>query len=337
MVALTEKLIDKGFAYEKHKSIYYDISSFPEYGKLSGVDLDKIKVGHTVDLEDYEKNNPKDFTLLKKTKLSELKRGIFAKTKWGNVRPSLHLQCAAISTKYLGDSFDIHTSSRELVFPHHENEIAIAQAVNKKPLAKYWIHCDRVLVDGKKIDEQSTRVTLKDLTNLNYNGREIRYWLISGHYRKPLSYTTDRLKEAEKSLKRLDQCIHGLLNIKNGKSDKNVDKIIKELETGFTNAMDDDLNIAVAMASIFKVVKKLNPMINANKIDKDRSAKLIEIFRNINSVLQIFDFESKYSDPAVQYLLQERLKARDEKNWNKSDKIREQLKAYSIFVQDEKS
>ncbi len=176
MVTLTDKLINSGLAYEKHRSVYYDISKFPEYAEFSGVDLDKIKIGATVDLEEYEKNNPKDFTLLKKTKLSELKRGIFTKTKWGNIRPSLHIQCAAISMKYLGESFDIHTSSRELMFPHHENEIAIAKGLTGKPLAKYWIHCDRVLADGKKIDEKGSDLTIESLSGKGFSGREIRFF-----------------------------------------------------------------------------------------------------------------------------------------------------------------
>ena len=155
MVALAEKLVQKGVAYEKLRSLYFDISRLEDYGKLSGIDVDKIKVGATVDLENYEKQNPRDFTLFKRSKLSELKRGIFTKTPWGNVRPSWHIKSAAMSMKYLGECFDIHTSSRDLVFPHHENENAIAVAATGKPLAKFWVHCDRVLIGGKKLDEKS--------------------------------------------------------------------------------------------------------------------------------------------------------------------------------------
>ena len=153
MVDLADRLVKKGYAYEKLRSIYFDISRFKEYGRLSGIDLDKIRLGATVDLDEYEKDNPRDFTLLKRTRLSELKRGIYIKTDWGNMRPSWHLQCAAMSMRYLGDYYDIHCAGRELVFPHHENEVAIAGALTGKTLAKYWIHCDRVLVDGKKVDE----------------------------------------------------------------------------------------------------------------------------------------------------------------------------------------
>ena len=142
MVALAGKLMEKGLAYEKLRSLYFDISRFGRYGKLSGIDLEKIRIGATVDLDDYEKDNPRDFTLLKRATLSELKRGLFTATPWGNVRPSWHLQCAAMSMKALGETFDIHTSGRELMFPHHENEIAIAYGATGKPLARCWMHCD---------------------------------------------------------------------------------------------------------------------------------------------------------------------------------------------------
>jgi len=179
MVALSEKLVKNGFAYEKLRSLYFDISRFKEYGRLSGVDVNKIRLGATVDLDEYEKDNPRDFTLLKRAKLSELKRGLYTKTVWGNVRPSWHIQCVAMSMKYLGESYDIHTAGRELVFPHHENEIAIANAVTGKPLARYWLHCDRVLADGKKIGEQATRLTLANLAAMGCSGKEVRYWLLA--------------------------------------------------------------------------------------------------------------------------------------------------------------
>ena len=203
MVALAEKLYLKGFAYEKLRSLYFNISKFKEYGRLSGIDLDKIRLGATVDLDEYEKENPRDFTLFKRCKLSELKRGIYTPSEWGNVRPSWHIQCTAMSMKYLGESFDIHTSSRTLLFPHHENEIAIAQALTGKPLAKYWLHCDRVLMDGKKMDENQPLLDLEGLVDAGYSGRDIRYWLRSTHYRKPVRFSTERLrrKPAERHLR----------------------------------------------------------------------------------------------------------------------------------------
>jgi cysteinyl-tRNA synthetase len=335
MVAVSEKLVKKGHAYEKLRSLYFDISRSPGYGKLSGVDIDKIKLGATVDLDEYEKVNPRDFTLLKRSKLSELKRGIFTKTDWGNVRPSWHLQCAAMAMKYLGETYDIHTSGRELVFPHHENEIAIAKAITGKPLAKYWIHCDRVLVEGKKVDEKGAGLTLSDLSDMGYSGREVRYWLISSPYRKLVVFSIDRLEEGRSSLKRLNASIHFLLHVKEGEPYPELDQLIYDIKNGFTNAMDDDLNISEAMASIFKVVRKVNALIQEKNIDPDGAAKILEAFRSIDSVLNVFDFGEASYNPEIQSLIKQRESARMEKKWDLADKIRDQLLSKGVAVQDD--
>ena len=337
MVVLAEKLVKKGCAYEKLRSLYFDISRFSDYGRLSGIDINKIKLGATVDLDEYEKDNPRDFTLLKRSRLSELKRGIFTKTDWGNVRPSWHIQCATMAMKYLGESYDIHTSSRELVFPHHENKIAIAGAVTGKPLARYWVHCDRVLVGGKKVDEQGEGPTLSDLTGMGYSGREIRYWLLSVHYRKPVVFSKERIEDAKRSLKRIDACIYALAHAKSDASPyPELDQLLYDLKHGFIRAMDDDLNISAAMASIFKIVKKVNILTLENNIDPDGALKIVDAFRNIDLVLKIFDFQDESHDPEIERLIQERDKARLEKNWDLADKIRDQLKAGGVTIKDKK-
>jgi cysteinyl-tRNA synthetase len=337
MVMLAEKLVKKGCAYEKLRSLYFDISRFSDYGRLSGIDINKIKLGATVDLDEYEKDNPRDFTLLKRSRLSELKRGIFTKTDWGNVRPSWHIQCATMAMKYLGESYDIHTSSRELVFPHHENKIAIAGAVTGKPLARYWVHCDRVLVGGKKVDEQGEGPTLSDLTGMGYSGREIRYWLLSVHYRKPVVFSKERIEDAKRSLKRIDACIYALAHAKSDASPyPELDQLLYDLKHGFIRAMDDDLNISAAMASIFKIVKKVNILTLENNIDPDGALKIVDAFRNIDLVLKIFDFQDESHDPEIERLIQERDKARLEKNWDLADKIRDQLKAGGVTIKDNK-
>jgi cysteinyl-tRNA synthetase len=336
MVLLAEKLFKKGFAYEKLRSLYFNISRIAEYGELSGIDINKIKLGATVDLDEYEKDNPRDFTLFKRSKLSELKRGIYTQSAWGNVRPSWHLQCAAICMKYLGESYDIHTSSREIMFPHHENVIAIAKAVSGKPVARYWVHCDRVLVDGKKIDEKGDGLTLQDLMNMNYSGREIRYWLISSHYRKPVTFSKERLEDAKRSLKRIDSCIQTLLTLKQGRSYPELNQLLYDIKHGFTSAMDDDLNISAAMASVFKIIKQVNILVLNEAIDSQGAAKIIDAFRDLNLVLNIFDFGEVYTQSEIQQLIKEREKARVAKNWEVADKIREQLKSKGVMVQDQK-
>jgi len=337
MVSLAEKLVKKGVAYEKLRSLYFDISRFPDYGRLSGIDLNKIKLGATVDLDEYEKDNPRDFTLFKRCRLSELKRGIYVKTDWGNVRPSWHIQCAAMSMKYLGESFDIHTSSRELIFPHHENEIAIATALTGKPLAKYWIHCDRVLVDGKKVNENGIRLTLHDLKERGWSGRELRFWLISTHYRKPVIFSEDRLNAARNSLERLDTFVHTLSQLKQGNPYPELSQLLYDIRQGFVTAMDDDLNISAAMASIFRNIKKINILTLENRISREDASKITEVFRSIDSVLKIFDFGEEISDSEIQELLAAREKARSEKNWSLADSIREKIAALGVTVRDEKS
>ncbi|MBW2429505.1 MAG: cysteine--tRNA ligase [Deltaproteobacteria bacterium] len=334
MVVLAKKLANKGFAYEKLRSLYFDISRFSEYGRLSGIDINKIKLGATVDLDEYEKANPRDFTLFKRSRLSELKRGIFTKTDWGNVRPSWHIQCAAMSMKYLGDNYDVYASSRELLFPHHENVNAIATAATGRPLARFWIHCDRILIDGKKVDENDSDFTLDALTRLGYSGRLIRYWLISTHYRKPITYSEDRLNNARQALKRIDQCVFTLQTMRDGQPSPDLDQLIYDIKQGFTRAMDDDLNISAALASLFSNIKKINVLAREKKIDAAGASKILNALRRIDSVLGFLKFEAKVGDRDVQRLILARDQARSERDWEAADKLREQLRSRGITVQD---
>jgi len=334
MVVLAEQLVKKGVAYEKLRSLYFDISRLDDYGRLSGIDINKIKVGATVDLDDYEKQNPRDFTLFKRSKLSELKRGIFTKTPWGSARPSWHIKSAAMSMKYLGECFDIHTSSRELVFPHHENENAIAVAITGKPLAKFWVHCNRVLIDGKKLDEKSAGLTIADLMNMGYSGRVIRFWLLSSHYRKPISFSKERLDDAKRALERLDRCVYNLRCVKQGRPYPELEQLLYDLKNGFTSAMDDDLNISAALATIFTIVKKVNSLILEKQLHPEDASKMVEGFHSVDTVLNLFNFFDEYADPKVQRLLSQRDKARAEKNWDLADKLRDELRSRGILVQD---
>lgn len=336
MVTLAGKLLDKGYAYEKLRSIYFDISRFDDYGCLSGVDINKIRLGATVDLDEYEKDNPRDFTLLKRSRLSELKRGIYTRTRWGNVRPSWHLQCAAIAMQYFGETYDIHTSSRELMFPHHENRIAIAAAITGKNPARYWIHCDRVMVDGKKVDTTGSGFTLKDLTDMGYSGREIRYWLMAGHYRKPIAFSVDRLNDARRSMKRIDACIRSLLTVRGKKPYAELNQLLYDIRYGFTGAMDDDLNISAAMASIFKNIRKINVLVPEDRISTEDALKIVDEFKTIDTVLRIFNFEEPAADKEIRDLVRTRENARKNKNWVLADQIRDRLKALGVSVRDGK-
>ncbi len=336
MVDLADRLVKKGYAYEKLRSIYFDISRFKTYGQLSGIDLNKIRLGATVDLEEYEKDNPRDFTLLKRIRLSELKRGIYTRTDWGNMRPSWHLQCAAMSMRYLGDFFDIHCAGRELVFPHHENEIAIAGALTGKSLAKYWVHCDRVLVDGKKVNEKGDALTIQALLDMGFTGREIRYWLISVNYRKPVLFSEARLERVRKTLNRLDACIRALKNVRSGNAYGELDQLCYDIKNGFASAMDDDLNISAALASLFTVVKRINYLILKSEIDTVGAEKVLETLARIDTVVNIFDFEDETDNPQVRQLMAERTRARQARDWALADRLRDQLLQMGVVPRDDR-
>jgi len=336
MVALSQRLVNKGLAYEKLRSLYFNISRFSGYGKLSGIDINKIKLGATVDLDEYEKENPRDFTLFKRSRLSELKRGIFTQTDWGHVRPSWHIQCAAMSMKYLGDNYDIYASSRELLFPHHENVNAIAAAITGRPLARFWIHCDRILIGGKKVDENDSAFTLEDLAGMGYSGRLIRYWLFSTHYRKPITFSEDRLHNARLSLKRIDQFFTGLKNIKEGRSYAELDQLLYDIKHGFITAMDDDINISAAMASLFKNIKKINILALERKIAAADTSKILDTFRHIDKVLGFLECDRPVHDSEAHKLIETRNQARLDHDWTLADSIRDQLEARGVVVQDNK-
>jgi len=334
MVQMARDLKKSGFAYEKLRSLYFNISRIPDYGKLSGIDINKIKLGATVDLDEYEKDNPRDFTLMKRSRLSELKRGIFVKTEWGNVRPSWHLQCAAIARKSMGDRYDIHTSGRELVFPHHENHIAISVALTGHPMANYWIHCERVLFNAAEKEKKQGGVTLKDLFDKGFSGREIRYWLLSNHYRKPLAFSQDRLEEARRVLRRIDACIHSLRQIKGGAPDPEVDQLLYDIKHGFLSAMDDDLNMPEALASLFNNIRKINIDIRQRKIDDKGAEKIIRAFQDIDRVLNIFRFQDSTPNPEIIALIKSRESARNAGDWDAADRIRDRLRSMGIEIRD---
>ncbi|MBU8912305.1 MAG: cysteine synthase [Desulfobacterales bacterium] len=337
MVDVANNLQSKQHAYEKLHSLYFDIGSQPGYGDFSRINLDKIKVGATVDLDEYEKRNPKDFTLLKRVRLSELKRGVGIKTQWGNVRPSLHLQCAAIAMKFLGENFDIQTGSRELIFPHHENEVAIAKASKGANLARYWLHCDPVRYDGSLKVRDIEMLTLDALVSQGWDLKTIRFWLISNHYRKTLVLSEQSLRQAQYTLDKINRCLATLSVIKEGKGFKGIDQLIYDIKLAFLQSMEDDLKISGVISSMLANVKAINRLINQNEITPEDARKLVNCFKDIDSVLKIFSFTRKkeYSDE-IQDLIREREHAREQKDWEQADKVREVLTALGVHVHDKR-
>ena len=332
---ISKGLIEKGFAYEKLRSIYFDISKFSDYGRLSRVDLQKIRLGKTVDLEAYEKLNPRDFTLLRRATLAELKRGIYLKTSWGNVLPSLHLETVALALKQLGETIDIHISSLDFLFPHNENEIAIAQAATGKQLANYYIHCERVLMDGKKMSREGEgRVTVQQLLDGGYSGRQIRYWLLATHYRKPLHFDEGRLREAARGLERLDEFSQRLQHVVTGVAADEVDQFVYEVEQNFDQAMGDDLNVSSALAAVFGFIRKLNPYLSDGRISEKQKKTALAAMERLDSVLNVLQCLEPELDEDTCRLLETRAEARRKKSWDEADRLRQELLERGIKVID---
>jgi cysteinyl-tRNA synthetase len=338
MIEITQQLLEKGYAYEKFRSIYFDISRFAEYGKLSRIDLEKIQLGKTVDLDQYEKENPRDFTLFKRSTLGELKKGLFFQTRWGNVRPSWHLECSAMALKYLGPTYDIHLSGMDLVFPHHENAIAIGHAVTGRPLANYWIHNELVTVDGNRESQDGVAalLTIDDLKRRGFTGREIRYWLISRHYRKPIFFSWANLNTARNTVAHIDQFVQKLFHAPSGPSSPDLDQLGYDLRHTFTEAMDDDLNIAKVLAALFKFIHRMNVMMDRFGLSRTDRDKVLATLENIDRVLDVMELRPMEADRQVETLAQEREDARKGRDWEKADRLRRQIREMGFEVTDTK-
>jgi cysteinyl-tRNA synthetase len=335
MVNLVEKLVERGHAYEKLRSVYFDISKIDDYGRLSNIDLKKVKPGKTIESDDYEKDSPVDFTLLKRSSLNELKRGIYFKTRWGNVRPSWHLECAAISLKYLADNFDIHASGADVIFPHCENVMAIGKAATGKRLANYWINTELVMVDGKKMSRSLNNVkTIEDLETMGYSGRQIRLFLLSAHYRKPLNFSFGALETAKNTVKKLDRFIQRLIRCTPGSGYPDTDQFVYEIRQRFSDAMDDDFNISDTMASLFEFVGKVSIPLSLGQLSEREKDNVLAILARIDEVLGVMNFEEETLSDDVLRLLEEREASRKRGDWNASDEIRKRLLGMGIEISD---
>ncbi|HOF06391.1 MAG TPA: cysteine--tRNA ligase [Syntrophales bacterium] len=335
MIRMVEKLVGKGYAYEKLRSVYFDISKFNDYGKLSKIDLSKVQHGRTSDLDDYEKDSPVDFTLLKRSTLSELKKGVYFKTRWGSVRPSWHLECAAISLKYLGDTFDIHASGADITFPHCENVLAIGKAATGRDTANYWLATELVMIEGKKMSRSLGNVlTMEDLEKRGYEGRDIRFFLLGSHYRKPLNFSWGALTTARNTVRKLNRFIQRLLDFRVGAGCADTDQWIYDVKHGFADALDDDLNISGALASLFDFINKVSAPLEQGCFNQAERDRLLAVMRGIDGVLGIMDFEEEKVDAQVLKLLDKRNLLRQERRWAEADAVRAELAALGIEVYD---
>jgi len=332
MVELIKKLLEKGYAYYKDGSIYFSISKFPSYGKLSGIDKSKVKIGARVDVDEYEKEDLRDFVLWKKAKEDE---GVWWETEIGKGRPGWHIECSAMSMKYLGETFDIHTGGVDNIFPHHENEIAQSEAATGKKFVNYWLHCAHLLVNGEKMSKSKGNFyTLRDLLNKGYNPVAIRYLLLSTHYRDPLNFTENSLKQAENTVKNYNDFYKGL-NICAGEIyNEEIRKEIEKARNAFIESLDDDLNISGALSSIFNLIKKVNIFFSKGELGRKNVIEVKEFLEDIDNVLCILEKKEENLPEDILNLIKEREKARKEKDFKKADLIREKLKEKGIILED---
>lgn len=337
MLDLTRKLIDAGVAYEKLRSVYFNIGRVPTYGELSGKDLGKIRIGATVDLDRYDKNDPRDFTLFRRSTLAELRKGVCYKTEWGNVRPSWHVQCSAMARAALGERFDIHMASVELIFPHNENEIAQSRALSGKPQAQFWLHSELVLFNGKKVNYEDNCIGLLDLLDRGFTAREIRFFMLRHHYRQPVLLTDERLDDARASLRRIDEFVTNLRDVRAaGEHIEEVAGWVVTMREAFRSALFDDVNVPAAIAALFSFIRQVNYVMGRGALCGTCARAVLEALEDIDRVLAILPPDRPAAElPAdVTALLEQRERARADKDFERADAIRTELQDRGYVVED---
>lgn len=357
MIALIEELIEKKRAYQSGNDVYFVVDAFAEYGKLSKRNLEDMKAGARISVND-QKRNPMDFVLWKGSKPGEPKWT----SPWGEGRPGWHIECSAMSKKYLGDSFDIHGGGQDLIFPHHENEIAQSEGANEKPFATTWIHHGFVTIRDEKMSKSlGNFLTIRDILD-NYHPEILRFFIFSTHYRNPLDFSESAMQDATNGLLRLYECIAGIDQLDPATADSSLNSIIttkdqkkmEELEDRFQQAMDNDFNTAQAQGIFFDTIKVINKVrknshSGAARQDIDTLktcvAKMKELARIMGILMEdAANFLSNRKEQLVsrldidvetiESLIAERLASRQTKDWSRSDQIRDKLLSHHIELKD---
>ena len=336
MVALIKTFMAKGYAYRgEDGSIYYAISKFPSYGKLSKIKTAELKAGARVSQDEYAKEEAQDFALWKAWTPED--GDAFWETELGKGRPGWHIECSAMSMKYLGETFDIHCGGVDNIFPHHENEIAQSEAATDKKFVDYWLHNEHLLVEGKKMAKRfGNFYTLRDLLAKGYDPIAIRYLLLSTHYRQQFNFTFEGLEAAKAAVDRLRNFVRRLHDTDGKDSKGKVAVLNAKLEACFGGSMDDDLDIGTALASLFDFVREVNNLLDANRVSKAEAAEVGGLIMQIDAVLgAIGEVKMQEALPVeIDALVQKREEARKAKNWKEADAIRTQLKAMGIVLED---
>lgn len=340
MIEMIKRLEEKGIAYNVDGNVFYDVSKFTGYGKLSGKNTDELEVGARVEVNE-EKKHPLDFALWKKAKEGEP----YWESPWGKGRPGWHIECSAMSCKLLGESFDIHAGGHDLIFPHHENEIAQSEAANEKPFAKYWLHFGFLNINEEKMSKSlGNFFTAREILK-KYSAEAIRLFFAQAHYRGPLNFNDELLQAAEKGVEKIQNLADKVEEElqKNSNDGKKVEFDLKSWYEKFEQAMDDDLNSAQAVAAMFDFTREVNRVIAENENLNKEFYSNVKTFLNKTAVdvLGIITFQKKENLPSlenelIELLIQIRTEAKQNKNYALSDKIRDELKNLGVLLQDTK-
>jgi len=337
MVRAIEQLAERGFTYQSDGSVYYRIAKFPGYGKLSHNDFSGIRAGARVDVDEYDKANARDFVLWKAPKDDEP----FWDSAIGPGRPGWHIECSAMAMKYLGETLDIHAGGVDLIFPHHENEIAQSEAITSKPFARFWLHSEFLSIEAQKMSKSAGNFfTLRDLLADGYHPEVVRYLLTSVPYRKKLNFSVEGLKAAATAIDRLRNFKLRLETDKylDGTNEKILDRTQLAVRQ-FEDSLDDDLNTAEALAALFEFVRDANTAMDAGEFRAGNTAPALDLldrFDRIFDVLRPTLSDAGLSDARVEELIQERNAAKKARNFGRSDQIRQELMDAGVVLEDTK-
>ena len=336
IIEMIQTLMDKGYAYEVKGSVYFDTQAYPEYGKLSKKRQEDLEAGARIAI-DEEKRNPMDFVLWKPKKQGEPAW----KSPWGEGRPGWHIECSVMAKKYLGDTIDIHAGGEDLVFPHHENEIAQSEAANGKPFANYWIHNRFLNVDNRKMSKSlGNFFTVRDVSK-EFPYEVIRFFMLSAHYRSPINFSRELMESAKNGLERIKTSLSNMQHVIDHSLPKSLtveeEKRVEEIpifRKKFEKAMEDDINTADAIAAIFELVKFANTYVNLDS-STEFIQKLQKEIKNLCNILGLLEQEEEDKiENEIEDLIQQREEARKNKNWIIADQIRDQLKEQGIILED---
>ena len=338
IIDTVKKLVDNGFAYESEGSVYFSAKKFREYGKLSKQPLEDLEAGARIDVSEH-KRDAMDFALWKAKKEGEPAW----ESPWGLGRPGWHIECSAMANKYLGKTIDIHSGGQDLIFPHHENEIAQSECANNAPFAHYWMHNGYININNQKMSKSlGNFFTVRDIIK-QYDPEIVRFFMLSAHYRNPVNFSDTLMEQSKSAVERVYTCINNLKFLYENGSDgemKAAEKAFCEkldvLRQRFIDAMDDDLNTADAISVIFDIVYAANTdLSNDKQVSKQAAKKALDTIAELGGVLGLFSkTEQKPLDDEIEAMIEERNKARAEKNWAKADEIRDKLKEMHIVLKD---